>query len=169
MHLGFVTVVNGLFDFNFFLRVWMIYIKFHAKILHITFQTFSRSKYTNRFFELLLRALGVQILQYYFEVVGLGVQILRSSCTPWRSSYFRGVQILQHYSEVVGPGGPNTSKYLDQGELFQGGPFFCDRPMAVSNTYQRGYPFHGMTGRHDSISEFVFITYYTTTISKVVG
>ena len=35
-----------------------------------------------------------------------------------------GAQILQHYSEVIGPRGPNTSKYLDRGELFQGGPFF---------------------------------------------
>jgi len=35
-----------------------------------------------------------------------------------------GVQILQYYSEVHGPGGPNTSKYLDRGEPFLGGPFF---------------------------------------------
>ena len=41
-----------------------------------------------------------------------------------------GVQILQHYSELIGLGGPNTSKYLDRGELFQGGPFFRDRALA---------------------------------------
>ena len=61
----------------------------------------------------------VQILRYYFEVVGPhGGPVISE-----------GVQILQHYSEVIGPGGPNTSKYLDRGELFRGelfrgGPFF---------------------------------------------
>ena len=70
--------------------------------------------------------MGVQILRYYFEVFGQGVKILRSSWTPWGSSFSEGVQILQHYSKVIGQGGPNTSKYLDRGELFQGGPFFCD-------------------------------------------
>ena len=45
-----------------------------------------------------------------------------------------GVQILQHYSEVIGPGGPNTSKLLDRGELFQGGPFFRDSPSPGSST-----------------------------------
>ena len=71
-------------------------------MLH-TFQTFSRSNNANRFLELLLRVLRVQT-----EVFGPGVQILRQ------------------YSEVIGPGrgGPNTSKYLDREELFQGGPFF---------------------------------------------
>ena len=54
----------------------------------------------------------------YFEVVGPhGGPVISE-----------GVQILQHYSEVIGPEGPNTSKYLDQGELFQGGPFFRDSP-----------------------------------------
>ena len=37
-----------------------------------------------------------------------------------------GLQILWYYSEVIGPGGPNTSKYLARGELFQGGSFFRD-------------------------------------------
>ena len=82
--------------------------------------------YANKFLELLLRAhawgskyFGTT-LKYldreskYFEVVGpLGGPVISE-----------GVQILQHYSEVIGPGGPNTSKYLDRGELFQGGPFF---------------------------------------------
>ena len=53
----------------------------------------------------------------YFEVVGPhGGPVISE-----------GVQILQHYSEVIGPGGPNTSKYLDRGELFQGVHFFPDR------------------------------------------
>ena len=72
--------------------------------------------YANKFLELLLRAnaWGVQILRYYFEVFGPhGGPVISE-----------GVQILQHYSEVIGPGGPNTSKYLDREELFQGGPFF---------------------------------------------
>ena len=57
----------------------------------------------------------------YFEVVGPhGGPVISE-----------GVQILQHYSEVIGPGGPNTSKYLDRRELFQGGPFFCDRATTV--------------------------------------
>ena len=82
--------------------------------------------YANKFLELLLRAhawgskyFGTT-LKYmdreskYFEVVGPhGGPVISE-----------GVQILQHYSEVIGPGGPNTSKYLDRGELFQGGPFF---------------------------------------------
>ena len=50
----------------------------------------------------------------YFEVVG----------PHGGPAISEGVQILQHYSEVIGPGGPNTSKYLDRGGLFQGGPFF---------------------------------------------
>ena len=56
--------------------------------------------------------MGVQILRYYFEVFGPGVQILRSSWTPWGPVISEGVQILQHYPEVIGPGGPNTSKYF---------------------------------------------------------
>ena len=61
-------------------------------MLHTTFQTFSGSKYANRFLELLLRALRVRILWYYFEVFGPGVQILRSSWT--RGNYFRGVHLF---------------------------------------------------------------------------
>lgn len=63
-------------------------------MLHITLQTSSRSKYTNRFLELLLRAMGVQILRYYSEVFEPGVQILQSSWTggPVISE---GVQILR--------------------------------------------------------------------------
>ena len=77
-------------------------LSFMPKFMLHTFQTFSRSNNANRFLELLLRVLRVQT-----EVFG------------------PGVQILQHYSEVIGPGGgPNTSKYLDREELFQGGPFF---------------------------------------------
>jgi len=50
----------------------------------------------------------------YFEVLGPHGGLLTSE----------GVQILQHISEVFGPRGPNTSKYLDPGEPFRGGPFF---------------------------------------------
>ena len=62
-------------------------------MLHITFQTSSRSKYSNRLLELLLRALGNQILWYYFVVFGPGVQILLvqiRNWTPWA-----GVQLFQ--------------------------------------------------------------------------
>ena len=82
MLLGFVTVVYRLFDLCvrvLFLcvRVWMIYIEvivvsleFHAKfMLHSNISNFQQS---NRFLELLLRALGVQILRYYFEYLDRG-------------------------------------------------------------------------------------------------
>ena len=115
MLLGFVTVVYRLFNLCVCVRVWMIYIEvivvseFHAKfMLHSNISNFQQS---NRFLKLLLRALGVQILR---SIVG-----------PHGGSVIsEGVQIFQHYSEVIGQGGPNTSKYLDRGELFQGGPFY---------------------------------------------
>ena len=42
------------------------------------------------FWNYCLAALGVQILRYHFEVFGPGVQIPRSSWSPWGSSYLRG-------------------------------------------------------------------------------
>ena len=88
-----------------------------------TFQTFSSPNIPTDFWNCCLEHWGVQILGYYFEYLDRESSS-KYSWTPWGSSYFRGVQILQHYSEVIGPGGPNTSKYLDRGELFQWGPFF---------------------------------------------
>ena len=83
MLLGFVTVVYRWFDLCVrvcvcvCVRVWMIYIEvivvsleFHAKfMLHSNISNFQQS---NRLLKLLLRALGVQILRYYFEYLDRG-------------------------------------------------------------------------------------------------
>ena len=68
--------------------------------------------------------MGVQILRYYFEVFGPGVQILRSSWTPWGSSYFRGGPNTSALLWSNWTGGPNTSKYLDRGGPISGGSIF---------------------------------------------
>ena len=41
------------------------------------------------------------------------------------------------------------------------------RPMAVGNMHQRGYPSHGMTGRHDSVTSICFASdVYTSSCHK---
>ena len=60
---------------------------------------------------------GGKYFNTYFEVFGLGGPFI-----------LEGVQILRYYSEVHGPGGPNTSKYLDQGNHF-GSIFFMTDPI----------------------------------------
>ena len=48
--------------------VIVVSLEFHAKfMLYSNISNFQQSKHSNRFLELLLRALGVQILRYYFE------------------------------------------------------------------------------------------------------
>ena len=68
--------------------------------------------------------MGVQILRYYFEYLDRESKYFEVVGPHGGPVISEGVQILQHYSEVIGPVGPNTSKYLDRGKLFQGGYIF---------------------------------------------
>ena len=100
-----------------------ISLEFHAKfMLHSNISNFQQSKYSNRFLELLLRALGGK---YVGTTLNIWTVSPKSIVGPHGGPVIsEGVQILQHYSEVIGPGGPNTLRYLDRGELFQGGGAF---------------------------------------------
>ena len=59
-----------------------------------------------------VQLLGVQILQYYIEVFGLGVEILQGCWTPRGPLISERGQTLQHYSEVIWLGAPNTCTLL---------------------------------------------------------
>ena len=62
-------------------------------MLHITFPTFSRSNYANRFLELYyFEHWGVQILRCYFEV--FGPEGPNTSKYLDRGNYFRGVHFF---------------------------------------------------------------------------
>ena len=55
------------------IEVIVVSLEFHAKLmLHSNISNFQQSKYSNQFLELLLRALGIQILRYYFEYLDRG-------------------------------------------------------------------------------------------------
>ena len=99
-------------------------------MLHNNTSNFSRSKYSNSFPDLLLRALGVQILWYSFEVFGPGVQILRSSWIPWGSSYFRGGP---NTSALLWSNWPGGSKYfvVGPGGTILGGSIFTFRRSVI--------------------------------------
>ena len=72
-------------------------------MLHITFQTFSRSKYANRFLELYcLEHWGSKYLGAFLKYSGRESKCFELVGPHGGPVISKGVQILQHYSEVIG-------------------------------------------------------------------
>jgi len=69
---------------------------------------------------------GSKYFKTYFEVFGLGAPKVFGP--PGVHLFQRGSKYFRIILKYMDRGGPNTSRYLDQGEPFGGGPFFHDSP-----------------------------------------